>query len=214
MPKPPAQQASMQLKLEELARQCHDLETRELEVERRTRALNLSDIRDARVTAAAPVVGSSHSRTREQTPLKPRRASSQVASQRSLAPTRAPHSGIKVTSTVTTKTVKPLPASPQDGTNQDVKAMVQDLVKSSLTQLEVISQETPTQLQSQSSTMDSESPQLVDTSEGEISASDQEGLDSGTAELDQLILSVEEQLDFDSSPTPSVTKAPSTMEVR
>ena len=67
MPRPPAQQASMQAKLEELARQGHDLETRELEVERRTRALNLNAVRDARVTAVAswqeaatPVLGNRH----------------------------------------------------------------------------------------------------------------------------------------------------------
>ena len=45
--------------------------------------------------------------------LESSRASSQVASQRSLTP-RAPP-GIKATSAVLTKTVKPLPASPQDG---------------------------------------------------------------------------------------------------
>ena len=83
----------------------------ELEVEQRTRAPELNAVRDARVTAAAPVAGSSHSRTMEQAPLKPRRASSQVASQRSLTPTRGS---------------RPLPASPQDGTSQDVKE-VQDI---------------------------------------------------------------------------------------
>ena len=45
--------------------------------------------------------------------LESSRASSQVASQRSLTP-RAPPL-IKATSAVLTKTVKPLPASPQDG---------------------------------------------------------------------------------------------------
>ena len=45
--------------------------------------------------------------------LESSRASSQVASQRSLTP-RAPP-GIKATSAVLTKTVKLLPASPQDG---------------------------------------------------------------------------------------------------
>ena len=96
MPRPPAQQASMQAELEELARQCHDLElarqchdleARELGVEQRTRALNLNAVRDARVTAAAPVAGSSHSPTWKQAPLKPRHASSQVTSRRSLTPT-------------------------------------------------------------------------------------------------------------------------------
>ena len=53
MPRPPAQQAPMQAELEELVRQCHHLEARELQVERRTRALNLNNVRDARVRAAA-----------------------------------------------------------------------------------------------------------------------------------------------------------------
>ena len=44
----PAQQASMQAELEEFARQRHDLEARELEVEWRSRALNLHAVRDAR----------------------------------------------------------------------------------------------------------------------------------------------------------------------
>ena len=46
--------------------------------------------------------------------LKSSPASSQVASQRSLTP-RSPPPMIKATSAVITKTVKPLPASPQDG---------------------------------------------------------------------------------------------------
>ena len=130
------QQPLLQAEREELARQRHDLEARELEVEQRTRALNLNAVRDATVTAAAPVAGSSHSCTREHSPLKLKCAmsSSQVAYQRSLAPTQGPPSGIKVTSTDTTKTVQPPPASPQDGTSQDVKAMVQDMIMSSLTQ--------------------------------------------------------------------------------
>ena len=47
--------------------------------------------------------------------LESSRASSQVASQRSLTPRAPPPPGIKATSAVITKTVKPLPASPQDG---------------------------------------------------------------------------------------------------
>ena len=66
---PPAQQVSMQAEHEELARQHHDLEARELEVEWRTRALNLDAVRDAKVKAAVPVAGSSHSHTQEQAPL-------------------------------------------------------------------------------------------------------------------------------------------------
>ena len=67
--------------------------------------------------------------------------SSQVTSRRSLNPTRALSSGIKATSTVTTKIVKPGPlnASPQDGTMQDLKAVVQDMVRSSLTQPRFVS---------------------------------------------------------------------------
>ena len=64
--------------------------------------------------------------------------------------------------------------------------------------------------QSQSSTVDPESPQLVDTSEGGISDSEDEGADSGTPELNQLVLTAEEQLDYDSFAlaSPSVTRAP------
>ena len=48
LPKPVAQQSSMQAECEELDRQRHDLEARELEVEQLTRALNLNlNVRDA-----------------------------------------------------------------------------------------------------------------------------------------------------------------------
>ena len=124
----------MQALFEELPRQRQDLEARELEVQQMTRTLNLNAVRDAGVTTAASVAGNRHS-SKEQAPLKTRCASSQSASQRSLTPSRAPPSGIKVTNAGTTKTVKPPPASPQKGTSQDVKAMVQDMVKSFLTQL-------------------------------------------------------------------------------
>ena len=101
---------------------------------------------------------------------------------------RVPPSGIKVTSTVTTKTVKAPPqAIPQDGTGQEMKAMVQDMIRSSLTQFWVIPQQTPTQPPIQSITMDPESPQIV-----EISDSEQEGPDSWIPELDQLVLTEEE----------------------
>ena len=87
--------------------------------------------------------------------------------------------------------------------------MVHYMVKSSLTQLGVIPQESPTQPQAQSSTVDPESPQIEDISEGEISDSDQEGTDSGTPILNQLLISAEEeQLDYDSFPSPTVTKTP------
>ena len=62
----------MQAEFEELARQCQDLEARELEVQRMTRTLSLNAVRDATVTTAAYVIGSRHSRIREQAPLKPR----------------------------------------------------------------------------------------------------------------------------------------------
>ena len=84
--------------------------------------------------------------------------------------------------------MKPPPASPWDGSCQVMKAMVQDMIKSSLTQFDVIPQETPTQPQSQSSAVDQESPQIADISDGEISDSGQEGPNSGTPELDQLVL--------------------------
>ena len=94
----------MQAEREELARQRHDLMARVLEVERITRALNLNAVRDAEAKSAANVVECSHPLTQEQATLKPKRASSQVTSQRSLAPTQG-HSGIKVTGTVNIKTV-------------------------------------------------------------------------------------------------------------
>ena len=67
----------MQDEIEEVARQRQDLEARDLDVEQMT---SLNAVRDARVTTAASVAESRHSRSREQAPLKPKRASSQVAS--------------------------------------------------------------------------------------------------------------------------------------
>ena len=99
------------------------------------RALNLNCVRDAEAKSAAHMAGSSCSHTQEQAPLKPKHASSQVTSQRSPVPTQGPPSGIKVPSTITTKTVKPPPARPQDGTGQEMKSVVQDMIRSSLTQL-------------------------------------------------------------------------------
>ena len=79
--------------------------------------------------------------------------------------------------------------SSQDEASKDVKAMVQDIVKSSLTQLGVIPQDTPTQSQSQSSTEVSEPPQMEDiSSEGEICDSDQEDTHSETPVLKQLVM--------------------------
>ena len=88
MPRPPVQLVSMQTEFEELAMQPQELEARELEVQQMT--LNLNAVPDARVTTSASVTGSKHSRSKEQAPLKPRRASSQVASQRYLTPSGSP----------------------------------------------------------------------------------------------------------------------------
>ena len=97
--------------------QRQELEARELEVEQRTRALNLNAVRDAETKSAAPSVRSSWTHiSQEQASIKQKRASSQAVSQRFLPLKQGPPSGIKVTGTVTTKTVKPPPASPQDGT--------------------------------------------------------------------------------------------------
>ena len=90
----------MQSEFEELASQRQDLEARELEVQRMTRTHNLNAVRDARVATATSVAGSRPSCKKEQAP---RRASSQIASQRSQTP-----SGIEVISTCITQTVAPL----------------------------------------------------------------------------------------------------------
>ena len=84
------------------------------------------------------------------------------------------------------------------------------MIRSSLKQFGVIHKETPTQPQAQSITIDPESPQVVDLSEGEISDSEQEGPDSGTPELDQLMLTEEELFDYDSFAlaSPSLNRAP------
>ena len=140
MPRPPTQPAFMQAEFEELARQRQDLEACELEVQHLTRTCNLIGVTDDGVATAASVPGSRRSHKKEQAP---RRASSQIASKRSQTTLGAPLSGIEV-STGVAQTVAPPPVSSQDGASQEVKAMVQDIVKSSLTQLGVILQETPT----------------------------------------------------------------------
>ena len=89
-----------------------------------TRTCNLNAARDARVATAASVLGSRCSRKKEQAP---RRASSQISSKRSQTPSGAPPSGIKV-STGIAQSVVPPPVSSQDGANQEVKTMVQDIV--------------------------------------------------------------------------------------
>ena len=116
--------ADTQSECEQLAMQHQELEASELEVERRTRALNLNAVRDAEIGSAAP------------------------SSQRSLPLKRGSLRGINVTSTVTTKTVKPLPACPRveqakTGQAQDLKDMMQHMIKSSLTDFGVIPEADP-----------------------------------------------------------------------
>ena len=73
------------------------------------------------------------------------------------SPARSLRSGrLSPVSTGIAQTVAPPPVSSQDGAYQEVKAMVQDIVKSSLTQLGVIPQDAPTQSQAQSSNEDPE----------------------------------------------------------
>ena len=87
--------------------------------------------------------------------------------------------------------------------------MMQGMIRS-LTEYGVIPKASPTQSQSQSVAVDKETPQVIDLSEGELSNSEPEGPDSGTPELDQLMLTAEEQLDYGSFAlvSPSVTRAP------
>ena len=100
-----------------------------------SRALNLNLVRDAETrSAAADVRGNWMHTTQEQAPSMPIHASSQAASHRSLPLKRDSLHGIKVTSMVSTKTVKPPPASPrvahaQAGQAQYLKTM---MIKSSL----------------------------------------------------------------------------------
>ena len=62
--------------------------------------------------------------------------------------------------------------------------------------------------QSQSTTVDKETPQFIDSSEGELFNSEQEGPDWGIPELDQLMLKAEEQMVNDSfAQTKVITKA-------
>ena len=169
--------------------QRQELEARGLEVDRRTRALNLNAARDAESKSAAPSARSSRTRfTQEQAAVMPKHASSQVTSQRSLPLKQGLPSGIKVTSTVTAKTVKPPPASPQDVRGQDMKVMMPGIIRSSLTKYGVTPKTTPTQPQSQSIAAHKESPKIVELSQGGLSDSEQEGPDLGTPELDQLML--------------------------
>ena len=84
--------------------------------------------------------------------------------------------------------------------------MRQDLIRSSLTEYGVIPKASP--IQTQSIAVDKETPQVIYHSEGELS--EQEGSDLGTCKQDQLMLTAEEQMDYDSFAlaSPSVTRAP------
>ena len=135
MPRP------MQAEFGELARQHQDLMVCELKIQRMTQTCSLNAVRAAGATTTASVPGSRRSRKKEQAP---RKTSSQIASKTSQTPSGAQPSGIK-TSTGVTQTAVPLPVSSQDCASNEVNAMVQDLIKSTLTQLGVIPQETPTQ---------------------------------------------------------------------
>ena len=72
----------------------------------------------------------------------PEHASSQLASKQSHTPSGASPSGIEVISTNVSQPMAP-PTLSLDGASQNMETMVQGLVKSSLTQLGVIPQETP-----------------------------------------------------------------------
>ena len=122
MPRPPTQLPFMQAQFEELARQCQDIEARELKVQCMSRTHNLNAVRDARVRSATSVRGSKCTRGKEQAPGH---ASSQLASQRSQTLSGA-LPGIEVISTAISQTVAPPTASSLDGASQNVEAMVQD----------------------------------------------------------------------------------------
>ena len=61
------------------------------------------------------------------------------------------------------------------------------MIRSSLAKFVVIPEANPSQ--SQSPSADQETPQVINSSDGELSNSEQEGPDSGTPELNQLMLS-------------------------
>ena len=63
LPQPQIQQSSAQAELEQLALQSQELEARELEVERRTRAVNQDAVKGAETKSAAPSVRSSRTHT-------------------------------------------------------------------------------------------------------------------------------------------------------
>ena len=87
----------------------------------------MNAVRDAKTRSAALSVRSSRIHpSQEQAPIKPKCAGSQAASQRSLSLKKGYPSGMKVTSMVTTKTVKLSPASPR--CVQDKPGQAQHLV--------------------------------------------------------------------------------------
>ena len=105
-----------------------------------------------------------------------------MASQRSQTPS-GPPSGIEINDTGVSQTVA-LPTPSQDRASQTKEAVMQGLVKSSLTQFGVIPQESPDQSQAQSDTREPEPPQIEDiSSEGKIPDSDQKD-HSGTPVLE------------------------------
>ena len=88
--------------------------------------------------------------------------------------------------------------------------MMQNMIRSSLTEYQVIPRTFPTQPQSQSFAVDTDSSQFVKLSDRELSDSEQESPDSGTPELDQLMHTAEKQMDHDSFSlaSASVTNTP------
>ena len=124
------------------------MEARELEIQRMSRSLNLKAVKKARAKPTTP--RGSRDKRGEQTPVS---VSSQLAPQRSQTPLGAPPSGIEEVS----QTVAP-PTSIQDGASQDKRTVIQGSVRTSLTQLGVIPQESPEQSQVQSESGEVEPP--------------------------------------------------------
>ena len=73
-----------------------------------------------------------------------------------------------------------------------MRTMMQDMIRSYLTKCGVIPKASPTQ--SQSIKVDKSTPQVVDLSEGELSELEQEGPESETPELDELMLATSQNL--------------------
>ena len=137
MPWPVTRPPFLQAHFEELARRNQDMEACELEIQRMSRSLNLKAVKKARAKPTMP--RGSRDKRRVQTPVS---VSTQLAPQRSHTPSGAPPSGIEEVS----QTVVP-PTSSHDGASQDKRTAVQGLVRTSLTQLGVIPQESAEQSQ-------------------------------------------------------------------